>query len=80
MTTSGIRNENECQRIRMSGTTSDNEWYHKWQRVATNDNKWQRVAISAHFPFFQIKEEPTTKHSKENFLNLKEDLEEGLLN
>ena len=23
-----------------SGTSSDNEWYNKWQRVTTNDNNW----------------------------------------
>ena len=40
-------------------TTSDNEWY----------NEWQRVTISA--KFFQIREDPTTKHPKENSLNIK---------
>ena len=40
----------------------------------TSDNQWQRVTISAIFSFFQIREESTTKHSKENFLNLEEDL------
>ena len=44
--------------------------------VTTNDNQWQRVAISANSSFFRIREEPTTKHPKENPLNLKEDLEE----
>ena len=40
----------------------------------TNDNECQRVTIPANFSFFfQIKEEPTTKHPKENFLNLEED-------
>ena len=47
----------------------------------TNDNKWQRVTISANFPFFfQIREETTTKHPKENSLNIEEAFEEGLLN
>ena len=50
-------------------TTSDN----KWQRVTTSDKEWQRVTISAIF-FFQVREEPTTKHPKENSLNLEEDL------
>ena len=50
-----------------SGTSSDNEWYNKWQRVTANDNnwynewqpvaptneKWQRVAILAKLPFFK---------------------------
>ena len=38
------------------------------------------MVISANFPFFRIREEPTTKHPKVNSLNLKEDLEEELLN
>ena len=54
------------------------EWYIEWQRVTTsgttNDNEWQRVTISANFSFFQIREEPTTKHPKENSLNLEDDL------
>ena len=45
-------------------------------QVTTNDSKWQRVAISANSSFFQIREESTTKHPKENPLTLKEDLEE----
>ena len=56
---------------------SDNEWYNGWERVTTNDNEWQRLAISANSSFFQIREESTTKHPKENFLNIKEDLEEN---
>ena len=67
-------------------TTSDNEWQtvttndKQWQRMTTSgttsDNECQRVTIPANFSFsfFQIKEEPTTKHPKENFLNLEEDL------
>ena len=35
--------------------------------------EWQQVTISANFSFFQIREEPTTKHSKENFLKIEED-------
>ena len=38
------------------------------------DNEWQRVTISANFSFFQIREEATTKHPKENSLNIEEDL------
>ena len=69
----------EWQRV----TTNDNKWYNEWQRVIRNDSewyrKWQRVSTSDHssyffFFFFQIKEESTMKHSKENFLNLEEDL------
>ena len=50
--------------------TNDNEWYNGWQRVTTNENEWQRVTISAKFLFFQIREDPTTKHPKENSLNI----------
>ena len=53
----------------MSGTTNDNEWQRVVQRVTTNENEWQRVTISA--KFFQIREDPTTKHPKENSLNIK---------
>ena len=64
-------------------TTSGNEWQQR-QRVTTNVNEWynewQRLAISAEFSFFQIKEESITKHPQEKSLNLEEDLEEGLLN
>ena len=70
-------------------TTSDSEWqrvvqrvtmnYNEWQGMTTSgttsDNEWQRVTVSANFCFFfQIREEPTTKHPKENSLNLEEDL------
>ena len=66
------------------------EWFIEWQRVTTNDKEWQRMTTSGttsdnecqrvtipanfSFSFFQIKEEPSTKHPKENFLNLEEDL------
>ena len=43
--------------------------------MATSDNKCQRVASSANSPFFRIREEFTSKHPKENSLNLKEDLQ-----
>ena len=79
---------NEWQQMTTSGTTSDNEWYNEWQRMTTSgttngndwrqmttrDNEWQRVSILASFPFFQIWEEVTTKHPKENSLNIEEDL------
>ena len=42
-----------------------------------SDNRWKQVTISANFPFFQIREEPTTEHPKENSLNLEEDLWRG---
>ena len=45
-------------------------------QMVRNDKEWQRVAISANSSFFRIREESTTKHRKENPLNLKEDLEE----
>ena len=50
----------------MSRTTSDNKSYNKWQRVTTNDKEWKRVVISTKFLFFRIREEATTKHSKDN--------------
>ena len=66
-------NNNDWQRM----TTSDNEWYNEWQRIRTSDNEWPLRLI---FLFFQIREEPTTKHPKENSLNLKSTFEESLLN
>ena len=72
------------QRVTTIGTTSDNEWqpvttnHKEWQRVTRNDNEWynewQRVTILTNFSFSQIREQPTTKHPKENSLNLEEDL------
>ena len=44
--------------------------------MTTSDTQSQRMAISANFHFFRIREEPKTKHSKENSLNIKENLEE----
>ena len=39
-----------------SGTSSDNEWYNKWQRATTigktSDNECQRVTSPANFSFF----------------------------
>ena len=41
----------------------------------SSDNGWQRVTISANFSFFKKnKKEPTTKHPKENSLNIENDL------
>ena len=57
-----------------SGTTSDNEWQRVTTSGTTNDNGWQQVTISANFSFFQIREEPTTKHPMENSLNIETDL------
>ena len=84
MTTSDNEWKRVVQRVTTSGTTSDNEWYNEWrrkkmnynerQRMTMSDNERQRVIISANFSFFQIREELTTKHPKENSLNLKEDL------
>ena len=72
--TSGTSSDNEWQRMTTSGTTSDNEWQRVTTSGTTNDNEWQRVTISANFSFFQIREEATTKHPKENSLNIEEDL------
>ena len=89
-TTSDNEWYNECQRVttsdkewqrvtrQTSGTTSDTDWQRVEQRVTANDNEWykewQRLTISANVSFFQIREEPTTKHPKENSLNLQQDL------
>ena len=66
--------DKEWQRV----TTNGNEWYNEWkqvpQQVTMSDNEWQRVVIAANFSFFRIREEPTTKHPKENSLNLEETL------
>ena len=45
--------------------------------MRTSDKKWSFQLISI---FFRIREEPTTKHLKENCLSLEENLEEELLN
>ena len=74
-------NDNEWQRMTTGSTTSDNEWQRVVQRVTTSgttsetsgttsDNKWQQVTISGNFSFFQIREEPTTKHPMENPSNI----------
>ena len=58
-------------------TTSDNEWQRVTQQVSTSgttsDNEWSFRLILL---FFRIREESTTKLSKGNSLNLKQDLEE----
>ena len=58
---------NEWERM----TKSDNEWQGMTTSGTTNDNEWPFRPI---FLFFQIREESTTKHPKENSLNLEEDL------
>ena len=50
------------------------------QQVTMSDNERQRMTTSGHFSSFRIRKEPTTKHPKENSLNLEEDLEERMLN
>ena len=70
MTTSDNEWQRWIQRVTTSGTTSDNEW----KRMTMSDKEWQRGTISANFSFFQIREEPTTKHPKDNSLNIVEDL------
>ena len=81
VTTSGTTSDNEWERVVQRVTTSDKEWQKvttsdkEWQRmlkrVTTNDNEWPFRLV---FLFFQIREEPTTKHRKQNFLNLEQDL------
>ena len=34
--------------------------------MTTNDKEWKRVVISTKFLFFRIREDATTKHSKDN--------------
>ena len=74
MTTSDAKSDNEWYNKWQRMTVSDNEWQRVVQRMTTSDNEWQRVTISTHLSFFQIREEPTTKHPKENSLNIEEDL------
>ena len=66
-----ITNDNEWQQVVQRVTTNDKEWQWVVQRVTKNDNEWPFRLI---FLFFQIRKEPTTKHPKENSLNLEEDL------
>ena len=61
------------QRVTASGTNSENAW----QRMTKRDKK---CLFRLFFFFFQIRQQPSTKHLKENTLNLEEDLAEGLLN
>ena len=56
------------------------EWYSAWQRMITSDKELQWAAISDNFPIFLIRDEPTTKHPKENTLNLEEELKVDLFN
>ena len=74
MTTNGRTNDNDWQLVTTSGTANDNEWQWMTTSGTTGENERQRVTISANFYFFQIREESTTKHPKENSLNLDEDL------
>ena len=74
-----LTSDNEWQRVVQQVTTSDNEWQRVIQRATTSgttsDNEWQRVTTSDHFGcFFQIREKATTKHLKQNSLNIEEDL------
>ena len=41
----------------------------------TTNGELQQVVISANFPSFRIREEPTTKQTKDDFLNLEENLD-----
>ena len=40
VTMSGTTSDNEWQRVTTIGTTSDNEWYNEWQWMTTSDNEW----------------------------------------
>ena len=53
-----------------------NEWYNEWQQITTSNNDWSFRLI---FLFFRIRQEPTTKHPKENALNIEENLEKQRL-
>ena len=70
MTASGTTSDNEWQRVVQRVTTSGATSDYEWKRVTANENEWQRVTFSAKFSFFQIREEPTTTHPKENSLNI----------
>ena len=59
----------------MSVTASDIEW----ARLKTNGNEWLFRLIRL-FPFFGIREEPTTKQPEEKLFNIEEDIEEDQLN
>ena len=51
-------NDNECKGMTTSSTTSDKEWYNKWQRVTTDNKVRQRITMSGYFgqfPFFERK-------------------------
>ena len=69
-------------RVTTSGTTTDNEWYNEWQRVGTtidNERQWvtkndSESSFRLIFLFFEYERGLITKHSKENLLNLEEDL------
>ena len=72
-----------------SDTTSNRQWqrvktnYKERQRMKMSDNGWQRGVILANFLFFQIRDKPTTMHpqlNKEKTKNIRDDLEESLLN
>ena len=76
--TSGTSSDNQWQRVVQWVKTNDNERQQMTNNGttsgATSENEWQRVTISANFSFFQIREKPTTKHPKENSLNLEDNL------
>ena len=60
-------------------TVINNKWQRVLQQVKTGESEWQQVVTLANFRFLRIREEPTTKHPKENTLNTDEDLEKDLL-
>ena len=72
VTKSVTTSDNEWQRV----TTNYNEWYNEWKQVTRSDSLWFFQQI---FLFSQIRNEPTTTHPKENYLNVEEDLEEDLV-
>ena len=64
MATRGTASNNKWQQVVQKGTKSGYVWQQGKQWVTTSDSEWQRVVISANFTFFEVREEPTTKHPK----------------
>ena len=39
-----------AQRVKTSGTKSENEWCKEWKQVTTNENEWQRMTMCGNLP------------------------------
>ena len=79
VTMRGTMSNKEWQRMKrmiISGKRSDNEYYKERQLMAMNNKEWERVIILTNFPI-RIRIEPTIVQTKENSLNIEEDLERG---